>query len=312
METAEELAYASSRLKRVWYNHGDTLFAVGMAGPALCVVAATLLFPLLYSFWTSLASVDPASLAFKFIGLANYGSAIHDPLFLTALTNTLEFAGLTIVGTVVAGLGIALVLNQPFAGRGLLRAVVVLPWAMSQVVVAVVWGWIFDGTYGVLNAILKDLGIIHSYIGWLSNPHITLYLVALAFVWSSAPFAVVIYLAALAGISPELYNAAKVDGAGAWRRFRYVTLPGLRYATLMVLIVASLEGLLAFSLIYTMTGGGPGTSTTVLSWLAYQITFVRLQLGEGAAMFYSLVFMMVGLAFVYIRWLYRPEHEGEQ
>jgi multiple sugar transport system permease protein len=278
-----------------------------MLAPALLLVAGTLLYPLGYSFWTSVSSVNLTDLSFRFVGFQNYLDAEQEPLFRTAVINTFTFAAITIVGTVGVGLATALVLNEPFRGRTLLRMVMIIPWSVSQVVVAVAWGWVYDGTYGLLNAILKDIGLIQAYRGWLADAHLALYLVAVAYIWSAVPFATIMYLAALQGIPQDLYRAARVDGAGALRRFRYITLPALRYATLVVLIVASLDGLLAFTLVYTLTGGGPGTATTVLSWLAYQTTFQQLRLGEGAAMFYMLLFVMVGFAAVYIRLLHRPQ-----
>lgn len=286
----------------------DTQFALLMLLPAVLVVAGALAFPLGFSFWTTLNSVGP-NLSMSFKGISNYVDAVHNPFFLTSLGNTLYFAALTVTATVVVGLGMALLLNERFVGRGVLRAIIIIPWAVSQVVVAIIWGWIFNGSFGLLNALLKSLGLIGSYRGWLSDPALTMNLVALAFVWSAVPFSVVIFLASLQSIPIDLYKAAAVDGADAWRRFRHIVLPSLRYAILVVLIVASLDGLLAFTLIKVLTGGGPGTSTTVLSWLGYQLSFLQLDFGQGAAVFYILVVIMATAAAVYIRVLQRSAGE---
>lgn len=297
----------TKRARAPRFQLSDTAFALLMIAPALIVVGAVLLFPLAYSFWTSLNEVSTSDLSMTFTGLSNYATAIQDGLFPTALRNTIYFAVLTIVGTTVLGLAIALVLNEKFVGRDLLRTLIILPWALSQVVIGIIWNWIYNGTFGILNASLKEIGLIHSDQGWLSNSSLAMTLVAIAFVWSAVPFAVVMYLGTLQTIPADLYKAARVDGAGIVSRFLYITVPALRYTTLVILLVASLDGLLAFSLIFIMTGGGPGTATTVLSWFGYQTTFVNLRLGEGAAIFYMLVALMLGVAVLYIRVLHRPE-----
>ena len=287
----------------------DTSFAYRMLAPALLVVGGVLLFPLAYSLWTSLNKVSTADLSMQFAGLDNYRRMFANPLFVTSLLNTLYFAVLTIVGTVGLGLLIALVLNERFVGRRALRTVVIIPWAISQVLVGIVWSWMFNGSFGVVNAGLQGAGVIDSYHGWLSDPSVSMLVVAIAYIWSSVPFAVLMYLTALQRIPAELYKAARIDGADALRSFRYVTMPALRYTTLVVLVVASLEGLLAFSLIYVMTGGGPGTTTSVLAWLGYQTTFVSLDLGVGAAIFYFLVVVLMVVTGAYIRLLRAPGRE---
>ncbi len=287
----------------------DTQFALALIAPAVAVVVCVLLFPLAFSFWASLNKVRGSNLSMSFTGLGNYAKAISNDLFAVSLTNTVYFAVVTVCGTVVIGLGMAVILNERFMGRGALRAIVILPWAVSQVVVGVIWGWIYNGSFGFLNSLLKGFGVIDSYKGWLSDPGLAMNLVAIAFVWSSVPFAVIVFLAALQSIPSDLYRAAAVDGANSWKRFVYITLPQLRYALLIVLVVATLDGLLAFTLIYVLTGGGPGTSTTVLSWLGYQVTFSQLDFGQGAAIFYMLVFVLMGAAVVYIKFLHRAGGE---
>jgi multiple sugar transport system permease protein len=290
-------------------RRGDTSFAWRMLAPALILVGAVLIFPLAYSLYTSLNDVSNRDLSLRFVGLSNYREMFRDPLFLTALGNTLYFAAMTIVATVLLGLAVALVLNERFRGRHILRTIIVVPWALSQVVVGVIWGWIFNGSFGIFNGVLTGLHLINANRGWLSEPHWAMPLVAMAFVWSVVPFAAIMYLAALQAVPADLYKAARVDGADTLRSFWHVTVPHLRYTTLIVLLVASVDGLLAFSLLFVMTGGGPGTTTTVLSWLGYQTTFVKLDLGTGAATFYLLVAILMVLAGVYIRVLQGPREK---
>lgn len=288
----------------------DTGFVWRMLAPSLITVGAVLIFPLGYSLWTSLNHVSTRDLSMSFAGLSNYGQMLSNPLFMTSLINTLYFAAMTIAGTIVLGLLIALVLNERFKGSRVLRTIVIAPWAVSQVVVGIIWAWIFNGSFGIFNASLLKVHLINANIGWLSEPSWAMPLVAVSFVWSSVPFATIMYLAALQSVPSDLYKAARVDGADALRCFRHVTMPALRYTTLVVLIVASLDGLMAFSLLYVMTGGGPGTATTVLSWLGYQTTFVNLDLGTGAAMFYLLVAIMLVVTGIYIRALQQRPGPG--
>lgn len=291
-------------------RRGDTGFAWRMLAPALIVVGAVLIFPLAYSLYTSLNEVSNRDLSLHFAGLSNYREMLRDPLFMTSLGNTLYFAAITIVATVVIGLAVALVLNERFRGGRLLRTMIIVPWALSQVVVGVIWSWIFNGSFGIFNGVLKGLHLIDANRGWLSEPHWAMPLVAMAFVWSVVPFAAIMYLAALQAVPADLYKAARADGADTLRSFWHVTVPHLRYTTLIVLLVASVDGLLAFSLLFVMTGGGPGTTTTVLSWLGYQTTFVKLDLGTGAAIFYLLVAIMMVLAGIYLRVLQGPREKA--
>lgn len=225
-------------------------------------------------------------------------------LFGVAVKNTLHFALILVIGTVLIGMGVALVLNERFHGRSFVRTIVIIPWAISPIVVGIVWGWIYNGTYGALNALLAELGLITDYVGWLASGSRALNLVALAYVWREVPFAALLFLAALQTIPVDLYQAARVDGAGSFSRFWFVTLPWLRPTLLVVLVVVTLEGFFAFSIIYVMTGGGPGTATSVLAWLGYIISFLFFDLGRGAAVFYFLTIILLALAFVYVRFIY--------
>lgn len=288
------------------WERGDRRFALGLLAPSLIIVGGVLLFPLLFSLWTSFSTVSTSNLSTTFNGIHNYKSAATSAGFTTALLNTLYFAALAIAGSVVIGFLMALVLSQNFRGVRILRTVIIIPWALSQVVVGILWSWIFNANFGVWNAVLERLGLIAHPRGWLSDPTLAMPLVALAFVWSTVPFAALMYLSGLQAVPKDLGKAARVDGASGLRVFRYVTLPALRYPTLIVLMVASLDGFLAFALIYAMTSGGPGDATSVLSWIGYQVTFVNLDLGQGAAIFYYLVALMLIVAGIYIRALGKP------
>lgn len=269
--------------------------------PAVCIVAAVLLYPLVHSLWISLSDVDPYTQVSTFVGLENYRSAISDPLFMTSLRNSVHFAGISIVGSTGLGLIIALILHQPSRLQGLARTTLIVPWALSQVVVAVIWGWIYSGSYGALNGLLSQAGLIDTYRNWFTSGPMALTLIAIAFVWNLSPYATLLFLAGLQTISPDVVEAASVDGAGPWQRFRYVTLPALRPSMVMALVVTSLEGFLAFTLIYVLTSGGPGNATSVLAWWGYTTTFQYDDVGKGAAILYLVSIVMIVASLGYMR-----------
>jgi ABC-type sugar transport system permease subunit len=302
-----------SRSKR---NRQDRWFAFWLVLPTILVVIGVSIYPVGYAIRTSLRSVNPSFGMDMYVGLENYRTILRDEAFRDALLVTFRFAIATTVLSMLLGLGMALVLNQRFFARGLLRSIILVPWAMSGTVVGVVWAWIYDGGYGSLNGLLYQLGIIDQYKAWISSYHFgsilgpgSLYFVVIAFVWNSAPMAALFILAALQAVPGSLYSAAKMDGASAWQRFRFITLPWLRPMLLLVLILSTINGIMAFDLIYFITRGGPGTETTVFSWLGYNTTFTFFQFGQGAAILLSLTILCLILAFVYMQLLDRKPKE---
>jgi len=203
--------------------------------------------------------------------------------------------------TMVAGVGLC----DPAA----VRVLVMIPWSLSQVMVAITFGWLFNSQFGALNGLLYQLGIIGKYQFWFADGFRALNFLGVAFVWSLVPFATLLFLGALQTVPPELHQAAKVDGANVFRRFYHVTLPWIQPTMLVVLIVATLNGFLAFALIYLITAGGPGESTTVLSWWGYSTTFRARDVGKGAAIFYLLTFIIFGLSALYIRLFMRHDEQ---
>ena len=289
----------------------DRRFAFLLVLPAIIAVVGVSIYPVSYAIWTSLHFKNPAMGMDAWVGLDNYRNVLQGDAFRDAMVVTLKFAVSSTVLSILLGLGMALVLNQEFVGRGLLRSVILVPWAMSGTVVGVLWAWLYDGGYGTINGVLFKLGIIDSYKAWLSAYELpflgplSLYLVVIAFVWNGAPLAALFILAALQSVPGNLYSAARMDGASTWQRFRFITLPSIRPMLLLVLILASINGIMAFDLIYFLTKGGPGTQTTVFSWLGYNTIFGFFQFGQGSAILLILTAMSLTLAFVYIRLLDR-------
>ncbi|QOC92285.1 carbohydrate ABC transporter permease [Micromonospora craniellae] len=275
----------------------------GLMGPAILVVLGVLFYPLVYSLWLSLTERSDTGRTF---GFGNYAAMFGDPILPTALRNTFLFAVIAIAGSIILGLAMALLLNIPSPLRGAARVAMLIPWSMSQVAVAVIWGWIYNGSYGALNGLLFDLGLIDGYRAWLNDGTTAFVLLGTAFIWSIAPYATLIFLSGLQAIPKEQYEAAKIDQANVLQRFRYVTLPWLRNSFAVVFVVASLEGFLAFSLIYMLTNGGPGYETTVLAWWGYATMFTYGATEKGAAILYFLTAMVMAVSLVYMRALRRP------
>ena len=276
----------------------ERVFGFGLTLPALLVTLVLLGYPLVYSFWVSLHRVTLGSPKWTFVGLDNYVAILRDPLFWPSMQRTLTFALIVTVFTAVVGLAVALLLTENFRGRGLFRAILILPWSLSQTMLALTFGWMFNSTFGPLNGLLFDLGLIDTYIAWFASGQSVLYIIAMGLVWSLVPFASLLFLGALQTVPEELERAARVDGAGPVRRFLLVKVPWIRETVLIVIIIAALNGFLTFSPIYILTGGGPGTETYLLSCWGYRVGFLDLDFGRSAAIFYVMTVLVAVLALV--------------
>src|SRR6266508_2315632 len=205
----------------------------------------------------------------RFSGFENYVRILQDPMTRQSLINSLVWVLGTTLPTFVLGLGLALLLNQVFFGRGLYRALVLSPWAISGVVGAFAWAWMLNGPFGVLNDALVRIGLLHTRPAWLALPETAMLGVVISSVWRGLPFFAITYLAALQTISRELYEAAAIDGAGVASRFRYVTLPMLRNVLVITLLVRALWSFNFIENIFLMTYGGPANATTTWSFYLF-------------------------------------------
>jgi multiple sugar transport system permease protein len=273
-------------------------------------VAVFTLFPFLYAAYLSLHKYHLIQPDHPFTGLRNFVRVIGDELFIVAFTNTLVFTAAGVALVIGMGLAVALLLNQRLPGFGVLRALILLPWALPLVSAGIIWKLMLHANFGAVNGLLLQFGFIDSYMTFFSQmPHAML-AVIFAHVWREFPLAAILFLAGLQTISPDYYDAAKVDGAGVWARFRFVTLPLLQWTLLIVAIYETMIGLAVFDLVYILTGGGPGTGTTLISWLAWTITFKSLNLGQGAALSFLMALVLGALIWLYLRIL-RPDGQGE-
>ncbi len=278
-------------------------------GPALLLMVLLNIYPILHSFYVSVHVYNlKRPHRNPYVGLENYVTFLESEDFYTALSNTVVFVVVSVIAVALLGLVFALVLNELGAGvRKWAVPLILVPWAVPYVANGLIWEWIYHSDYGVLNGLLVELGIIEKYQTWLSNPTRALYTLVNAFVWKEAPLATVLFLTALQAIPDDLYSAAKLDQAGAARRFRHITLPALKLAFLLVLVYTSIISIKTFDLVYILTEGGPGDATTLVSWYTYVETFRNLQFGYGASISYVIAIATFILAIGYIKILYRPE-----
>ncbi len=274
-------------------------FAYLAAAPTLLVVLLVVGVPLGYSFFLSLNRINPITHRWIYVGFGNYAALPGNPDLWAALGRTAYFAGFSVIGTTLLGGIFALVLNARFPGRGLLRSVVLVPWAMAPVSVGVLWSFLFAGDFGGLNGLLNDIGLSSLATPWLGNGFRALNLVALVNVWNQAPLTALMLLAGLQSMPASLHKAAMLDGAGPMRRFVSITLPWLKPSLLFITIIATINSLMAFDILWILTRGGPGSATTVLSWLGYLLSFQFFKFGEGAAVLYVLTALSFLLAIFY-------------
>ncbi len=281
-------------------------FAFLLNSPALLAIILLVGYPIAYSFWISLHRYNlKRPNLFRFIGLSNYAEIVGSPEFWSALRITVTFTGLAVLLVVAFAILVALLLNEPFPGRGLVRTLILVPWAIPPVVNGLMWQWIYDSNVGALNGLLVSVGATHEYRGWLSDPTYALLALVSAHVWNLLPLAVILLLAALQGIPSDLYDAGRVDGSNAWNLFVHVTLPWLAQPLLIVLVLQTMYAIRVFDVIYVLTAGGPGTSTTTLTWKTFLETFQNLDFGLGNAYAYTISLITLALALVYFRMLYR-------
>ncbi|MCD6099555.1 MAG: sugar ABC transporter permease [Candidatus Marinimicrobia bacterium] len=278
--------------------------------PATAAIAFALFYPVIS---TIIISFQERNLFFpslsRFVGLSNYKNILSNPEFWSAFKITLYFTVVSVFAEFVIGLFTAILLNQEFKMKGFLRALVVLPWAIPTVANGVLWQWVFDTNYGALNGFLFQIGLIKDYVNWLGQPFLALNMVVIADVWKNCWFFTIVLLGALQTIPKSYFEAAWVDGAGFWARLFKVTLPLLKPAIAVSLVLRTSEAFKVFDIIYIMTKGGPANGTQVLSYYVYHTSFEALRLGEGAAISTLIAMIILATALVYSRMLMREEVE---
>jgi ABC-type sugar transport system permease subunit len=273
--------------------------------PALAAIVAVSLYPLILGLWLSFRNTTLASPEDAFIGLANYQQLLMDGQFWNAWVHTIEFTTASTMLETAIGLLMALVLTERFVGRGMVRAAMLVPWAIPTVVSSKMFGWLFDGQNGAVNYLLRSIGVIQHNVNWYGSPDLALPTIVIADVWKTTPFMALLLLAGLQTIPHSLSEAALIDGANPWQRFWHVRLPLLAPTLLIAAMFRALDAFRIFDLVYVLTGGGPADSTEVLSTLTYKNLFSALQFGYGSAlstaMFVTEILIAVGFGIFLLR-----------
>jgi len=286
---------------------GDSLarqerrFALALLAPALLVLLLTTTVPLVYLAWTGLNRIDLSMPWLSgFVGLDNFGKMGDDPRFWNSLWLTVVYTVSTVVLQVVIGLSLALLVLQIPRGQGLLRVGAILPIVLAPVVVGLFWRTlVLSPDVGLVDMTTRALGL--GSHNWLGEPQLALISVIAIHTWQWTPFAFLVLLATLSTLPPDVYEAARLDRASAWQRFVHITLPLIRPAIMMVVIMRMMTALSAFAAIFAATGGGPGSATEILNLYAYRTSFTELNLGYGA----SLAMVLLGITIVVSFFMFR-------
>lgn len=250
--------------------------------PIVFLLVGLIVYPMCYGVYISFFNTNLVN-KWDFVGLQYYISAFTDADFYGSVLRTLWFMLLVVAGHFLIGFILATLLNREFKGRTFCRVLFTMPWFLPEAVVALLFSWILNPLYGVLNYILKQAGVIDSYVSWLGNKELAFGAVVFVCIWKGFPLVMTMILAGLQGISKDYYEAAKIDGATGWQCFWNITLPQLRPILETVLILDSIWWFKQYTLVYTMTSGGPGTSTSLISLSIYNTAFSELRFGKGAA-----------------------------
>lgn len=276
--------------------------------PVALVIALFAIYPIIhairmsfYQYLLTRPNVHP------FVGLGNFIDVITSYYFKNSIQITAIYTIGAVIGVIIYGLGVALLMNTKVRLSTPLKIVILLPWALPAVVSGLLWKWILNADFGILNGMLYALGLIDNYIPFLAIPTLAKVSLVMAHIWKEGPLVAIFFLAGLQLIPDELYEAARIDGGSGWRIFRLVTLPLLRPIFLIVVVYETMTAILTFDTIYVMTGGGPANSTALISWFAYAEIFKSLNLGRGIALAIIIAMITLVLIILYLRVLRTEE-----
>jgi multiple sugar transport system permease protein len=285
----------------------DVRLAVLLITPALAVLVGLSIYPLIYSVTISLKTETASGVSW---GLGNFIRLFSDNFFLTALLHTLVFTIAALTLEFVFGLGLALLLNQAVRGRSIFRASLLVPMMLPTVVVGVVWRLMLNPNFGAINGTLQRFGINTEGLTWTASPRLAFLSVIAVDVWQWTPFVFLVLLAGLQAIPQDPYEAARIDGSSSWQTFRHITLPLLKPAILIALLLRTMDLLRVFDQIFILTEGGPGFATETVSLYIYRTAFRFFDFGYAAAMSFLLLILTNVISTIYIRFLQTREASG--
>jgi multiple sugar transport system permease protein len=273
--------------------------------PVLLLFSVFTVFSVGYAFYLSFHEWNILEPAKPFVGLDNYARLLDDSRFHEAIVNTAYYTAASVPLTMGIGLFIALLLNAEIRARGFFRAMFYLPVLTPLVIASIIWKWVYNGDYGLLNYYLLKFNLINEPLLWLSDKNLAMPAVIITSVWKSVGFTMVVYLAGLQSIPEDYYDAAKIDGASGWRRLRDITIPLLSPTTLFLFVISVLGSFQVFTQIFVMTNGGPLGRTRTLVWYIYTTAFKDFNMGYAAAMAFAMVAMMLGFTLLQLRFMRR-------
>ena len=298
-----QVAPTRTKTQEVLYRMRREWTAYVFLAPGLILFAIFTVFAVVYSFYLSFHEWNVLEPMKPFVFLDNYARLLTDARFHRAVLNTIFYTVLSVPLTMMAGLLIALLLNTGVKMRGLYRTLYYIPNITPLVVAAIIWKWVYQGDYGLLNYYLRQIGLIDSPILWLSDPNLAMPAVILMSVWGGAGYHMVIYLAGLQAIPEDYYDAAKVDGANLLQQFRHITFPLLSPTTFFLLITSIIGSFQIFTQIYIMTNGGPLGRTSTIGFYLYEKAFRQFQMGYASAMSYALFAMIFIFTLLQLRYM---------
>jgi multiple sugar transport system permease protein len=282
-----------TKVKRFLWRAWRERSAYLVLAPGVIIFSVFTLAALVFAFYLTFhrwSIIEPAK---PYVGLTNYDDMVHDERFLQSVLNTIYFTGASVPITMIIGLGLALLLNQPIRGRAVFRTAYYLPVVTPFVVSALLWKWLYNGEFGLFNYYLLKGHIIDQPLLWLSDKDLAMPAVVLMSIWSGVGFSMVVYLAGLQAIPAELYESAKLDGAGALRRVLYITIPMLRPTTLFLLVIGIIGSLQVFTQIFVMTSGGPVNKTTTMVYYMYLWAFKYYDMGYASTLAFGMFAMLL-------------------
>jgi multiple sugar transport system permease protein len=279
---------------RAWLRaHESAAVGLLMVVPAVAAVGGLIVYPLVRGFQQSIQSSGQYGRTPHYVGLRNYDQVVHDATSIDAIRHTFEYVALAVSLELVLGIFVAVTLRRLFPGRGIVLAILVLPWALPSVVSGVLWRRVFDPDNGLLNSVLLHLHLIHEPHVWLAGGRWAIAFITLVHVWGVLPLVSLIFLAGLQSIPEELYSASSVDGAGAWRQFRHITLPLLRPSMAVALTIGTLLAIAIFDEVYVLNGTALNTRSVLIQ--VYTTTFVEADFAHGTA----LAFLLAGVTAIF-------------
>jgi len=292
------------------YDKKEVRTALIFILPTLLFIFSFLIYPVIYAFYISLFDLDLRRPNYApFIGLGNYIYAFQSEYFFASIRNTIIYATGTISLSMLLGLGISILMNEEVKGIKIFRSLLLLPWATPPIVAALMWKWIFHPDFGLVNGLLLQLGILQDRVSWLGNPTTAMLALILTDVWMSTPFVVLMILPFIQSIPPSIMEAAMIDGASTFSRFRSVMLPLIKPGLLISIVLRTMGAFLTFSTVYVLTGGGPGGATEVIAYHVWSEAFGNLRFGYSAALSYILCLIIVALMLIYLKVLkFRVEY----